>query len=77
MRYLAGVGGSVSTFEVIAVDSNGVSRDAWIVDAVGIVDAMAIGRQQAMASKLPPDDYTFEVHPCTVAGHRLKNGSKR
>ncbi len=59
------------TYEVIAVDSTGRQRDAWIVDALSKVDAVEKGKRELANSKLPVDDYTFEVHRCTVAGRRL------
>ncbi len=60
------------TYEVIAIDSTGRERDAWIVDADGKADAIRKGKREVASSKtLPVDDYTFEVHRCTVAGRRL------
>ena len=61
------------TYEVIATDSTGRERDAWIVEAESKMGAVQKGVQEVAHSKtLPIDDYTFKARPCTVAGHRLK-----
>lgn len=60
------------TYEVIAIDSQGRQRDAWVVDAENKATAVRIGKREVANLQAPVDSYTFEVHRCTVAGRRLR-----